>query len=129
MVLEKMKKIAESHVGAEVTDAVVTVPAYFNLSQKRATRDACKIAGLNCHRIISEPQAAALAYGYQSQAADGNSSLDLESKTIMVFDFGGGTLDVTIIQIDDGIVDIEATRGDSHLGGTDIDRCIYDWAV
>ena len=105
MVLEKMKKIAEAHCGQEVVDAVVTVPAYFNLSQKRATRDACKIAGLNCHRIISEPQAAALAFGLQTQSNNGR-NLELENACIMVFDFGGGTLDVTIIDIDDGMVDI-----------------------
>ena len=121
MVLEKMKKIAENHAGREVKDAVVTVPAYFNKSQKQATSDACEIAGLNCMRIINEPTAASIAYGLH--IAD---ELIDEDRSIMVFDLGGGTLDISILIIASGMVDVEATNGDTFLGGRDFDDVLVN---
>ena len=113
MVLIKMKEIAESYLGKEVKDAVITVPAYFNDSQRQATKDAGVIAGLNVKRIINEPTAAAIAYGLDKKA-DGE-------KNILIFDLGGGTFDVSILSIDDGIFEVKATAGDTHLGGEDFD--------
>jgi L1 cell adhesion molecule like protein len=116
MILGKMKEIAESYLGSEVKDAVVTVPAYFNDSQRQATKDAGTIAGLNILRIINEPTAAAIAYGM-----DKKNSSDSE-KNILIFDLGGGTFDVSLLSIDDGIFEVKATAGDTHLGGEDFDN-------
>merc|ERR1712137_1339298 len=113
MVLTKMKEIAESYVGQTVTDAVITVPAYFNDSQRQATKDAAAIAGLNCLRIINEPTAAAIAYGLDKKAGERN---------ILIFDLGGGTFDVSLLTIDDGVFEVKATAGDTHLGGEDFDN-------
>jgi L1 cell adhesion molecule like protein len=113
MVLTKMKDIAESYLGKKVTDAVVTVPAYFNDSQRQATKDAATIAGLNCLRIINEPTAAAIAYGL-----DKNKDEDMN---VLIFDLGGGTFDVSVLNIEGGIFEVKATAGDTHLGGEDFD--------
>ncbi len=113
MVLIKMKEVAESYMGTAVKDAVVTVPAYFNDSQRQATKDAAAIAGLNCLRIINEPTAAAIAYGL-----DKNKD---EDKNVLIFDLGGGTFDVSLLNIADGIFEVKATAGDTHLGGEDFD--------
>src|SRR5213075_572771 len=115
-ILQKMKETAESYLGEKVTQAVITVPAYFNDSQRQATKDAGKIAGLEVLRIINEPTAAALAYGMDKKG----------SGTIAVFDLGGGTFDVSILDIGDGVVEVRATSGDTHLGGDDFDRRIVD---
>ena len=115
MVLTKMKEIAESYIGEEVKDAVVTVPAYFNDSQRQATKDAGLIAGLNVLRIINEPTAAAIAYGLDNQKSERN---------VLIFDLGGGTFDVSLLNIDDGIFEVKATAGDTHLGGEDFDQII-----
>jgi heat shock protein 5 len=112
MILIKMKEIAESYLGREVTHAVITVPAYFNDSQRQATKDAGLIAGLNVLRIINEPTAAAIAYGMDKKS---------EEKKIIVFDLGGGTFDVSLLTIDNGIFEVVATSGDTHLGGEDFD--------
>merc|ERR1711976_602707 len=114
MVLTKMKETAEQYLGQEVKDAVITVPAYFNDSQRQATKDAGVIAGLNVQRIINEPTAAAIAYG-----------LDKKNKgeqNVLIFDLGGGTFDVSLLTIDDGIFEVKATAGDTHLGGEDFDN-------
>src|SRR5881409_166649 len=116
-ILRKMKKTAEDYLGEEVTEAVITVPAYFNDSQRQATKDAGKIAGLDVKRIINEPTAAALAYGLDKK----------ENETILVFDLGGGTFDVSILDVGDGVFEVKATNGDSHLGGDDFDQKIVDW--
>lgn len=113
MVLGKMKEIAESYLGKEVTDAVVTVPAYFNDSQRQATKDAAMIAGLNCLRIINEPTAAAIAYGLDKNKDD--------DTNVLIFDLGGGTFDVSLLNIEGGIFEVKATAGDTHLGGEDFD--------
>jgi molecular chaperone DnaK len=119
MILQKLKQDAEAYLGEEVTEAVITVPAYFNNAQREATKDAGKIAGLNVLRIINEPTAASLAYG-----------LDKESdQTILVFDLGGGTFDVSILEIGDGVFEVKATSGDNHLGGDNWDKAIVDWMV
>jgi len=121
MVLQKMKRIAEDYLGEEVKNAVVTVPAYFNDAQRQATKDAGVIAGMNVMRIINEPTAAAIAYG-----------LDKKSKveqTVLVFDLGGGTFDVTLLTIDDGVFEVLATNGDTHLGGEDFDQRIMDYLI
>jgi len=119
MILQKLKKDAEAYLGTTVSEAVITVPAYFNDSQRQATKDAGKIAGLDVKRIINEPTAAALAYG-----------LDKESdQTIMVYDLGGGTFDVSVLEIGDGVIEVKATSGDTHLGGDDFDACITDWLI
>ena len=115
MVLIKMKEIAESYIGEEVTDAVITVPAYFNDSQRQSTKDAGKIAGLNVLRIINEPTAAAIAYGLDKKKSEQN---------ILIFDLGGGTFDVSLLTIDDGIFEVKATAGDTHLGGEDFDNIL-----
>jgi len=119
MVLSKLKKDAEDYLGQPVTKAVITVPAYFNDSQRQATKDAGKIAGLEVERIINEPTAAALAYGLDKKA----------DETILVFDLGGGTFDVSILEVSEGLVEVKATNGDTHLGGDDWDKAIVDWAV
>ena len=117
MILTKLKKDAEAYLGEEVTQAVITVPAYFNDSQRQATKDAGKIAGLEVLRIINEPTAASLAYGLDKN----------ENETILVFDLGGGTFDVSILEVGDGLVEVRATSGDTHLGGDDWDQLIADW--
>lgn len=117
-ILQKLKADAESYLGETVTDAVITVPAYFSDSQRQATKDAGKIAGLNVRRIINEPTAAALAYGVDK---------DTDAHTIMVFDLGGGTFDVSILEIGDGVFEVKATSGNNHLGGDDFDQIIVDY--
>src|SRR3979490_3458020 len=119
MILQKLKKAAENYLGDKVSDAVITVPAYFNDAQRQATKDAGKIAGLDVKRIINEPTAAALAYGLDKK----------KDETIAVYDFGGGTFDISILQVGEGIVEVEATNGDTHLGGDNIDQRIVDWLV
>lgn len=118
MVLQKMKKVAEDYLGYEVTEAVVTVPAYFNDSQRQATKEAGQIAGLNVKRIINEPTAAALAYGFDKGGKD---------MKIAVYDLGGGTFDVSILELGDGVFEVKSTNGDTHLGGDDFDQVIIDW--
>ncbi|BAO56407.1 molecular chaperone DnaK [Nonlabens marinus] len=118
MILQKMKKTAEDYLGQEVTGAVITVPAYFNDSQRQATKEAGEIAGLKVERIINEPTAAALAYGMDKKDTD---------QKIVVFDFGGGTHDVSILELGDGVFEVLATDGDTHLGGDDVDEKIIDW--
>ena len=120
MVLIKMKEIAESYIGEDVTDAVVTVPAYFNDSQRQATKDAGQIAGLNVLRIINEPTAAAIAYGLDKKE---------EEKMVLIFDLGGGTFDVSLLSIDDGIFEVKATAGDTHLGGEDFDNIMMKYFI
>src|SRR6478672_10401233 len=119
MVLQKLKTAAEDYLGEKVTDAVVTVPAYFNDAQRQATKDAGKIAGLNVLRIINEPTAAALAYGLDKKA----------NETIAVYDFGGGTFDISILEVGDGIVEVKSTNGDTHLGGDDLDQRVIEWLI
>jgi len=119
MILQKMKQTAEEYLGEKVEDAVVTVPAYFNDSQRQATKDAGKIAGLNVKRIINEPTAAALAYGLDKK----------EDETIAVFDLGGGTFDVSVLELGDGVFEVKSTNGDTHLGGDDWDHAIIEWMV
>ncbi|HEX7057392.1 MAG TPA: molecular chaperone DnaK [Bacilli bacterium] len=119
MILQKLKADAESYLGQSVTQAVITVPAYFNDSQRQATKDAGKIAGLEVLRIVNEPTAAALAYGLDKE----------EDQTILVFDLGGGTFDVSILELGDGIFEVKATSGDNHLGGDDFDQAIIDYLV
>ncbi|MFM7766891.1 MAG: Hsp70 family protein, partial [Bacteroidota bacterium] len=118
MVLQKMKKTAEDYLGHEVTEAVVTVPAYFNDSQRQATKEAGEIAGLKVLRIINEPTAAALAYGLDKNHKD---------TKVAVFDLGGGTFDVSILELGDGVFEVKSTNGDTHLGGDDFDQVIIDW--
>ena len=120
MVLQKLKSDAEAYLGETVSQAVITVPAYFNDSQRQATKDAGKIAGLEVLRIINEPTAAALAYGLDKVE---------EEQTILVFDLGGGTFDVSILELGDGVFEVKATNGDTHLGGDDFDKRIVDWMV
>ena len=118
-ILQKLKADAESYLGEKVTEAVITVPAYFNDAQRQATKDAGKIAGLEVKRIINEPTAAALAYGLNNE----------KDQKIMVYDLGGGTFDVSIIDIGDGVIEVKATNGDTHLGGDDFDQKIIDWMI
>ncbi|MBP8115614.1 MAG: molecular chaperone DnaK, partial [Chitinophagaceae bacterium] len=118
MVLQKMKKTAEDYLGAEVTDAVITVPAYFNDSQRQATKEAGEIAGLNVRRIVNEPTAAALAYGLDKGGKD---------HKIAVFDLGGGTFDISVLELGDGVFEVKSTNGDTHLGGDDFDKVVMDW--
>jgi molecular chaperone DnaK len=120
MILQKLKADAEAYLGEAVTDAVITVPAYFNNAQREATKDAGKIAGLNVLRIINEPTAAALAYGLDKEASD---------HTILVFDLGGGTFDVSVLELGEGVFEVKATNGDNHLGGDNFDKAIVDWMV
>jgi molecular chaperone DnaK len=119
MILQKLKKAAEDYLGERVTDAVITVPAYFNDAQRQATKDAGKIAGLDVKRIINEPTAAALAYGLDKK----------KDETISVYDFGGGTFDVSILEVGDGVIEVKATNGDTHLGGDNIDQRLVDWLI
>src|SRR5947208_3311412 len=119
MILQKMKQTAEAYLGGKVEKAVITVPAYFNDSQRQATRDAGKIAGLDVVRIINEPTAAALAYGLDRK----------KNETIAVYDFGGGTFDISILEVGDGVIEVKSTNGDTHLGGDNIDHRIIDWLV
>ena len=118
MVLQKMKKTAEYFLGQEVTEAVITVPAYFNDAQRQATKEAGEIAGLNVRRIVNEPTAAALAYGLDKKGQD---------QKIAVFDLGGGTFDISILELGDGVFEVKSTNGDTHLGGDDFDKVIMDW--
>ncbi len=119
MILQKLKKAAEDYLGEKVNDAVITVPAYFNDAQRQATKDAGTIAGLDVKRIINEPTAAALAYGLDKK----------KDETIAVYDFGGGTFDISILQVGDGLVEVKATNGDTHLGGDNIDQRLVDWLI
>jgi molecular chaperone DnaK len=119
MILQKLKKAAEDYLGEKVERAVITVPAYFNDSQRKATKDAGKIAGLTVERIINEPTAAALAYGMDKK----------KDETIAVYDFGGGTFDISILEVGEGVVEVKSTNGDTHLGGDDIDQRVQDWIV
>jgi molecular chaperone DnaK len=119
MILTKLKEAAEAYLGEKVTQAVITVPAYFNDAQRQSTKDAGKIAGLEVMRIINEPTAAALAYGLDKK----------KNETIAVYDFGGGTFDVSILEVGDGVVEVKSTNGDTHLGGDNIDQRIIDWVV
>jgi molecular chaperone DnaK len=119
MILQKLRQAAEDHLGQKVEKAVITVPAYFNDSQRQATKDAGKIAGLEVLRIVNEPTAAALAYGLDKK----------KDETIAVFDFGGGTFDISILEVGEGIVEVKATNGDTHLGGDNLDQRIIDWIV
>ena len=120
-ILQKMKKTAEDYLGQEVTEAVITVPAYFNDAQRQATKDAGKIAGLDVQRIINEPTAAALAFGFNKDKS--------KERTIAVYDLGGGTFDISILELADEVVEVKATNGDTHLGGDDWDRAISDWLI
>lgn len=117
MILQKLKQMAEDHLGTKVTDAVITVPAYFNDSQRKATKDAGKIAGLNVRRIINEPTAAALAYGLDKK----------KDEKIAVFDLGGGTFDISVLELGDGVFEVKSTNGDTHLGGDDFDQKLIEW--
>ena len=119
MVLQKLKQAAEDYLGETVTEAVITVPAYFNDAQRQATKDAGQIAGLDVLRIINEPTAAALAYGLDKK----------KDETIAVYDLGGGTFDISILEVGDGVVEVKATNGDTHLGGDDFDQRVIDWMV
>jgi len=118
MILQKMKKTAEDYLGQEVTEAVITVPAYFNDAQRQATKEAGEIAGLNVRRIVNEPTAAALAYGLDKGGRDHH---------IAVFDLGGGTFDISVLELGDGVFEVKSTNGDTHLGGDDFDKVIMDW--
>ena len=117
MILQKLKKAAEDYLGGPVTEAVITVPAYFNDSQRQATKDAGKIAGLDVKRIINEPTAAALAYGLDKK----------KDETIAVYDFGGGTFDISILEVGEGVIEVKSTNGDTHLGGDNIDQRVVGW--
>ncbi|MCH7505163.1 Hsp70 family protein, partial [PVC group bacterium] len=116
-ILQKMKQTAEDYLGEEVTQAVITTPAYFNDAQRQATKDAGKVAGLEVLRIINEPTAAALSYGLDRK----------KNEKIAVFDFGGGTFDISILELGDGVFEVKATSGDTHLGGDDLDECVIEW--
>ena len=118
MILQKMKKTAEDYLGQEVTEAVITVPAYFNDAQRQATKEAGEIAGLTVRRIVNEPTAAALAYGLDKTTKD---------MKIAVFDLGGGTFDISILELGDGVFEVKSTDGDTYLGGDDFDHVIVDW--
>ncbi|MEE0132691.1 MAG: molecular chaperone DnaK [Treponema sp.] len=120
-ILQKMKKTAEDYLGQTVTEAVITVPAYFNDAQRQATKDAGKIAGLDVKRIINEPTAASLAYGFNKESKT--------EKTIAVYDLGGGTFDISILELGDGVFEVKSTAGDTHLGGDDFDRRIINWLI
>ncbi len=119
MILQKLKSAAEDYLGQKVDKAVITVPAYFNDSQRQATKDAGRIAGLEVQRIINEPTAAALAYGLDKK----------KDETIAVYDFGGGTFDISILEVGEGVVEVKATNGDTHLGGDNLDQRIIDWII
>jgi molecular chaperone DnaK len=119
LILQKLKKAAEDHLGSTVTEAVITVPAYFNDAQRQATKDAGKIAGLDVKRIVNEPTAAALAYGLDKK----------KDETIAVYDFGGGTFDISILEVGEGVIEVKSTNGDTHLGGDNIDQRIVEWLI
>jgi len=119
MILQKLKKAAEDYLGGSVTEAVITVPAYFNDAQRQATKDAGRIAGLDVKRIVNEPTAAALAYGLDKK----------KEETIAVYDFGGGTFDISILEVGEGVIEVKSTNGDTHLGGDNIDQRIVDWLI
>jgi molecular chaperone DnaK len=119
MILQKMRQTAEDYLGEKVTEAVVTVPAYFDDSQRQATKDAGQIAGLNVLRIINEPTAASLAYGLDKK----------KDERIAVYDLGGGTFDVSVLEIGDGVFEVKSTNGDTYLGGDDFDERVMDWLV
>src|SRR5438309_3651473 len=120
MILQKLKTDAEAYLGEKVEEAVITVPAYFNNAQREATKDAGQIAGLNVLRIVNEPTAAALAYGLDKEGAD---------QTILVFDLGGGTFDVSVLELGEGVFEVKSTAGDNHLGGDNFDQRVIDWLV
>ena len=117
--LGKLKRAAEDYLGEKVTEAVITVPAYFNDAQRQATKDAGSIAGLDVKRIVNEPTAAALAYGLDKK----------KDELIAVYDFGGGTFDISILEVGENVVEVVSTNGDTHLGGDDIDQRIMDWLI
>ena len=119
MILQKLKKAAEDYLGTSVTEAVITVPAYFNDAQRQATKDAGRIAGLDVKRIVNEPTAAALAYGLDKK----------KDETIAVYDFGGGTFDVSILEVGEGVIEVKSTNGDTHLGGDNLDQRIVEWLI
>src|SRR5258708_1837659 len=119
MILQKLKQAAEEYLGSSVSQAVITVPAYFNDAQRQATKDAGQIAGLEVMRIVNEPTAAALAYGLDKK----------KDETIAVYDFGGGTFDISILEVGEGVVEVKATNGDTHLGGDNLDQRIIDWII
>src|SRR5882724_4808716 len=119
MILQKLKKAAEDYLGEKVTEAVITVPAYFNDAQRQATKDAGQIAGLEVKRIINEPTAAALAYGLDKT----------KDEMIAVYDFGGGTFDISVLEVGEGVIEVKATNGDTHLGGDNLDQRIVDWLI
>src|SRR5690349_7359040 len=119
MILQKLKQAADNFLGQKVTEAVITVPAYFNDSQRQATKDAGRIAGLDVKRIVNEPTAAALAYGLDKK----------KDETIAVFAFGGGTFDISILEVGEGVVEVKSTNGDTHLGGDNIDQRLIDWII
>src|SRR5437879_6444906 len=118
-VLLKLKRAAENYLGEKVTDAVITVPAYFNDAQRQATKDAGEIAGLNVRRIVNEPTAAALAYGLDKK----------KDEKIAVYDFGGGTFDISVLEVGEGVIEVKSTNGDTHLGGDNLDQRIVDWLI
>src|SRR3974390_2410330 len=119
LILQKLKKAAEDYLGEKVTEAVITVPAYFNDAQRQATKDAGQIAGLDVKRIINEPTAAALAYGLDKK----------KDETIAVYDFGGGTFDISILEVGEGVIEVKSTNGDTHLGGDNLDQRVVDWLI
>src|SRR6201999_365277 len=119
MILQKLKQAAEDYLGEKIADAVITVPAYFNDAQRQATKDAGKIAGLEVRRIINEPPAAALAYGLDKK----------KDEVVAVFDYGGGTFDISVLEVGENVVEVVSTNGDTHLGGDDIDIRIMDWLI
>src|SRR4026209_1848394 len=119
MILRKLKEAAEAHLGEKVTQAVITVPAYFNDSQRQATKDAGRIAGLEVLRIINEPTAAALAYGLEKK----------QDEEVAVYDLGGGTFDISVLELGQGVFEVKSTNGDTHLGGDDFDQRVIDWIV
>src|SRR6187402_1475732 len=119
MILQKLKNAAEEYLGTSVTRAVITVPAYFNDAQRQATKDAGKIAGLEVMRIVNEPTAAALAYGLDKK----------KDETIAVYDFGGGTFDISILEVGEGVVEVKSTNGDTHLGGDNLDQRVMEWII
>src|SRR4026209_880377 len=119
MILQKLKQAAEEYLGQSVTKAVITVPAYFNDAQRQATKDAAQIAGLDVMRIVNEPTSAALAYGLDKK----------KDETIAVYDFGGGTFDISILEVGEGVVEVKSTNGDTHLGGDNLDQRIIEWII
>ena len=119
MVLQKLKQAAEEYLGQPVSRAVITVPAYFNDAQRQATKEAGQIAGLEVMRIVNEPTAAALAYGLDKK----------KEETIAVYDFGGGTFDISILEVGEGVVEVKATNGDTHLGGDNLDQRVIEWII